>query len=326
MVDIGFRPSTRETLTTPGYAFQDVFELAQLAEEKGFDSVWAGDSLLDRPRFETLTTLAGYAALTEDVTLGTACMVTPLRNPIQFAQAWITLDIISDGRMLLGACMGTPQDNRSYEAVGVPHKRRATVLTEGLEVMRALWRDGEVTYSGDYFEYEDIAFESGAELRPFEPVQDDPPVIIASNPSLHGNPSVVDKAVKRIVDVGDGWLTCCRADHPEEFEQQWAAIKDYAKEQGKDPDDIKVVYNLATHIADSRSEARTQMKEFVSRYFPRFDPEVVDDMGPTGTADDIIDHMERFLDLGVDDFVFRFEAEDRFEQMDKFADEVLPSF
>lgn len=326
MVDIGFRVSTRETLTTPQYKFADVFDLAQRAESLGFDSVWAGDSLLDRPRFETLTTLGAIAALTDDVRLGTACMVTPLRNPIQFAQAWTTLDIISDGRMLLGACMGTPQDHASYEAVGVPHDQRATVLTEGIEVMRQLWREGKVTYSGEHFQFEDISFESGSERVPFRPVQDDPPVIIASNPGLHGKPAVVDRAVKRIVDVGDGWLTCCRADQPEEFKQQWAAISDYAKEQGKDPDDIHVVYNLATHIADSHSEARTQMQDFVSRYFPRMNPEVVDDMGPSGTADDIIDHMERFLELGVDDFVFRFEAEDRYEQMDRFAEEVLPSF
>lgn len=330
MVNLGFRVSTRETLTTPAYEFPDVFDLAVRAEEVGFDSVWAGDSLIERPRFEPLTTLAAIAALTDEVELGTACMLTPLRNPVQFAQAWTTLDIISDGRMLLGACMGTPQElnRKQYELVGVPHEKRATALTEGIEVMRQLWRDGTVHYSGEYFDYddEDISFSTGIERVSFLPVQEMPPVLVASNPGLHGKTEVVHPAVRRIVDVADGWLTCCRADHPEEFEQQWDAITEYAEEQGREPDDIRVVYNLATHIGDSREEARREMKEFVSRYFPSYDPEVVDDMGPSGTADDVIEHIERFHELGVDDFVFRFEAEDRHEQMDRFAEEVLPSF
>lgn len=328
MVDIGFRVSTRETLTTPEYEFPHVFELAERAEEVGFDSVWAGDSLVERPRYEPLTILAAVAAMTDDVELGTACLLTPLWNPVRLAQTWTTLDNISDGRMLMGACMGTPQDlnRKQYDIVDVPHGRRATVLEEGIEVMKDLWDDGEMTYSGEYFEYEDVSFSTGSERVPLEPVQDDPPVIVASNPGLHDEPTVVDPAIRRIVDVADGWLTCCRADHPGEFEQQWNAIANYAEERGKDPDDIRVVYNLATHIGDTREGARREMQDYVTRYFPQYDPEVVDDMGPSGTADDVIDHVERFHELGVDSFVFRFEAEDRREQMERFADEVLPSF
>lgn len=328
MVDIGFRVSTREALTTPQYTFPEIFELAERAEEVGFDSVWAGDSLIERPRFEPLTVLAAVAAQTDTVELGTACLLTPLRNPVRLAQTWTTLDIISDGRMLMGACMGTPQalNREQYDIMGVPHSQRATVLEEGIEVMKELWTHGEVTYSGEYFEYDDVSFSTGNERTPLRPVQDDPPVLVASNPGLHDEPTVVDPAIRRIVDVGDGWLTCCRADHPGEFERQYNAVANYAEDQGKDPDDIRVVYNLATHIDDSRSEARDAMTEYVTRYFPQYDRDVVDDMGPSGTADDVIEHIERFHDLGVDSFVFRFEAEDRAEQMERFADEVLPSF
>lgn len=328
MVDIGFRVTTRDTLTTPEYEFPEVFELARRAEEVGFDSVWAGDSLIERPRYEPLTVLSAIAAQTETVELGTACLLTPLRNPVRLAQTWTTLDNISDGRMLMGACMGTPQDlnRKQYEIMGVPHERRATVLEEGIEVMKDLWDDGHVTYTGEYFEYEDVSFSTGSERVPLEPVQDDPPVLVASNPGLHGKTDVVDPAVRRIVDVGDGWLTCCRADHPEEFERQYDAITSYAEDQGVDPDDIRVIYNLATNIGDSSEDARRSMRDYVSRYFPSYDPEVVDDMGPSGTADDIIDHIERFHELGADGFVFRFQASDRHEQMERFADEVLPSF
>lgn len=329
MVKIGVNLNNREPLITDEYTIEDMFDMGVQAEDLGYDSVWIGDNLLERPRLEPLTILGKLAGLTDEVSLGTACMITSLRNPVQFAQAWATLDMITDGRMVLGACMGTPNDlnRKQHDVVGVPPSKRALALEEGLEVMQELWENGEVTYDGDFFDFEDVSFDTGKEVVPLEPVQDDPTVMVVSNPSLHSDEAVVDRAVKRIVDVGNGWMTCCRADHSEEFEAQYNAVATYAETQGVDPDDVTVAYNLATHLGDSTRAAEKAAKKYIASYFPvSFHETGLADWGPMGTPDDVISWIERFADLGCDRFIFRFEAADRTAQFDRFAEEVLPSF
>jgi alkanesulfonate monooxygenase SsuD/methylene tetrahydromethanopterin reductase-like flavin-dependent oxidoreductase (luciferase family) len=324
---VGVNLNNREPLLTDEYTVGDMIDLSAEAEAHGYDSVWIGDNLLERPRLEPLTSLATMAGRTESVGLGTACMITPMRNPVQFAQAWATLDMLSDGRMLLGACMGTPTDlgGKQYETVGVPMRRRATVLEEGIEVMRQLWRDGTVTFDGDYFQYEDVSFDTGNERFPLRPVQDEPPVYVASNPSVHGKEPVQDKAVRRIVDVGDGWLTCCRADHPGDYEQQWNAIVEYADETGVDPDNVGTAYQVTLNVADTTEEAEEQMHEYIADYYPAmYDPDEMADWGPMGTPEEVAEWFETFNDLGCETFVVRFGAYDQRGQLERFADEILP--
>jgi alkanesulfonate monooxygenase SsuD/methylene tetrahydromethanopterin reductase-like flavin-dependent oxidoreductase (luciferase family) len=79
--------------------------LAERAERLGYDAVWAGDSLLARPRHDPLTLLAAVAARTERVMVGTAVFLPALRNPVVLAHQLATLDRISEGRLVLGAVL-----------------------------------------------------------------------------------------------------------------------------------------------------------------------------------------------------------------------------
>lgn len=328
MVSFGLNINNREPLITDEYSVEDMFEMAADAEELGLDSVWVGDSLLEKPRYEPVACLTNAAAVTERVDLGTACMVTPLRNPVQLAQSWATLDVLSGGRAILGACMASvsdPRGRQQYDVVGVDPRERHVALREGIEVMKALWEDGEVTYDGEFYQFEDVSFDTGHEQTPFRPVQESPPVWVISNPSARGSDAVHGPAVRRIVDVGDGWMTCCRAQHPGEFENQIAAIADYAREVGRDPDDITKAYQVTMHIGDSREEAMENISEYVDRYYPEqvYD---LDDWGPIGTPEDVIEWLEEFAEIGCDTFIIRFGAFDQRAQLDRFAEEVLPAF
>lgn len=327
MVKIGVNLNNREPLITDEYTVDDMFNMGVQAEELGYDSVWIGDNLLERPRLEPVSILGSLAGLTDRVSLGTACMITTLRNPVQFAQAWATLDQISDGRMILGACMGTPNplNRKQHEVVGVPPAKRALALEEGLEVMKALWEDGEVNYSGEYFEFEDVSFDTGEEINPLSPVQDEVEIMVVSNPSLHGKEAVVDRAIRRIVDIGNGWMSCCRADRPDEYETQYDAIVDYAEDQGVDPSDISTSYQVTLHIADSSDEAEEAMHDYISSYYPAmYDPDDIESWGPMGTAEDIVDWIEDFNNRGCGHFIVRFGAFDQKSQMERFSNEVLP--
>lgn len=328
MLKFGLNINNREPLITDEYSVDDMFEMAVDAERLGFDSVWVGDSLLEKPRLEAVACLTKAATVTESVDLGTSCMVTPLRNPIQLAQSWATLDILSGGRTILGACMAATSDElgrKQYEVVGVDPRKRATALREGIEIMKGLWEDGSVSYDGDYFEFDDVSFDTGNERNPFRPVQRSPPVWVVSNPSSRGQDAVHGPAVRRIVDVGDGWMTCCRAQHPEEYEAQIAAIGNYADKVGRGLDDISKAYQVTLHIGDSREEAKVNMTEYVDRYYPH-QYYNLDDWGPIGTPEDVIEWLETFADIGCDTFIIRFGAFDQREQLRRFADDVLPAF
>src|SRR5438045_5558426 len=85
-----------------------LLDLSSTVEEAGFDSVWVGDSLFSKPRYEPIALLSAISQRTSRVKLGTACMVTSTRDPLYLALEWATLDVISGGRTILGAGMGNP--------------------------------------------------------------------------------------------------------------------------------------------------------------------------------------------------------------------------
>lgn len=99
---VGYLLPTRESVMQGRPAAGPLLKLAEQAEELGYDSIWIGDSLLDRPRHEPLVMLAGVAARTKRVLLGTGVLLPALRNPVQLAHQVATLDQISEGRIILG--------------------------------------------------------------------------------------------------------------------------------------------------------------------------------------------------------------------------------
>ena len=141
--------------------------------KEGFDSVWVGDSLFSKPRFEPLSLLSALSQRTSTIRLGTACLVTSTRNPLYLALEWATLDHLSGGRSILGACMGNPElgVRREFEALGLDFRDRASIFEEGLAVLRSLWTEGSVTCSSRYYTFDDVSFFSGTEMAPLAPLQ-----------------------------------------------------------------------------------------------------------------------------------------------------------
>jgi len=104
----GVNLNNREPLIAPDYDLTALLDLSHRVEELGFDSVWVGDSLFSKPRYEAMALLSAISQRTEHVRLGTACLVSSMRNPLYLALEWATLDVISGGRTILGPCMGNP--------------------------------------------------------------------------------------------------------------------------------------------------------------------------------------------------------------------------
>src|SRR5437773_2317544 len=97
----------------------ELFDMAKRGEDSGaFDAVWVGDSLLAKPRLESITLLSALAVVTKKVKLAVGCMATfPQRHPALLAQQWASLDVISAGRSWLAVCLGGPNEQSPAQAL-----------------------------------------------------------------------------------------------------------------------------------------------------------------------------------------------------------------
>jgi alkanesulfonate monooxygenase SsuD/methylene tetrahydromethanopterin reductase-like flavin-dependent oxidoreductase (luciferase family) len=333
-VEFGVNLNNREPLITSDYTLADLLDLATFAEQQGFASVWVGDSLFSKPRFEPISLLSAISQRTSRVRLGTACLVTSTRNPLSLALEWATLDHLSGGRTVLGPCMGNPEQGvrREFEALGLPFGKRAAVFEEGLAVLRSLWTTGAVTFHGEYFNFDDVTFYSGTEMAPLMPVQQPVPTWVVSNIRLTGDlpPEVANRrmasACARVIRYGDGWMTCCRAMHPEEVAEQVTALRKAAADLGQDFARYTMSYQVTMNIGDSAEQAGRAFGDYITSYYPELSRSVdLSNWGPTGTPETVAEWFRRFSAAGVDHFICRFGAIDQFGQVERFAADVLPA-
>ncbi len=97
-LSLGFLLPTREmVMNRQEQHFDRLLDLAVEAESAGFDGVWVGDSILARPRFEPLTTLAAVAARTRRIEVGTAVLLSALHNPVVLANQLASLNLVGAG-------------------------------------------------------------------------------------------------------------------------------------------------------------------------------------------------------------------------------------
>jgi alkanesulfonate monooxygenase SsuD/methylene tetrahydromethanopterin reductase-like flavin-dependent oxidoreductase (luciferase family) len=332
-LEFGVNLNNREPLIAPGYGMPELLDLSGRVEELGFDSVWVGDSLFSKPRYESISLLAAISQRTKHVRLGTACLVSSTRNPLYLALEWATLDIISGGRTIFGCCAGNPEQGvrREFEALGMEFERRFSIFEEGLEILRQLWTDGSVTFHGRQYQYDDISFYSGTEAGPLMPIQRPPPFWVVSNPRLvtdaHDEKMVrtMKNACRRILRYGEGWMTCCRAQHPGELVEQLGYLREVAAETGDDADRLVISYQVTLNIGDSEEQARAAFGDYIGRYYPELSKAMdLSNWGPVGTPDQIVEWFRTFRDAGVDHFICRFGSLDQFGQVERFARDVLP--
>src|SRR5712664_4934870 len=136
---------SREALVWADGDLTVVVDAARQAEQAGYDSVWAGDSLLARPRGEPIALLAAVAGATTRVTLGTAVLLPLLRNPLSLAHGLATLDRIAEGRLVVAIGPGAelPGTHVELEALGVPSEHRVSDMLTAIERTRHLLRHEE---------------------------------------------------------------------------------------------------------------------------------------------------------------------------------------
>ncbi len=261
-------------------------EQAERVEELGFDSLWVSEHMLFFvPTFDAITVLAAFAARTQRILLGSAILLLPLRHPTVVAKEVASLDIISNGRIILGVGVGG-EFPREFVACGVPVKERGRRTDEAIEVMRKLWSESGVNHEGRFFRLED------ATMRP-KPVQKPGPPIWVAGRS--------EAAVKRAARLGDGYMPYLFS--PERYRDSLEKVSTLAQQQGRDPTTIEAGMYQFICLADTYDEARQRANQDLSlRYNQPFD-RLVDRYCVMGPPDQCAERLGQYVEAGVRHFI-----------------------
>jgi probable F420-dependent oxidoreductase len=287
-----------------------IIDLAEQAEASGFDSVWVGDSILARPRLEALTTLAAVAARTARVKLGTAVLLPALRHPVVLANEAANLDILSNGRVILGLGIAAkhPAVEREFSACGVAFNRRIGMFEEGVELMRRLWTEPQVTFAGRHFGLRATSLG----LRPIQP--SGIPLWLAG---------AVDNALRRVVRLGDGWFP--NPPSPQAFADLWTRLQALAREMGRDLTSLQRCVYTTLNINTDVPQAEREMRAFVEGYYGAPYEVMSRQQGLcAGRPEACVQWLKEFVAAGAQTVVVRFGGPDQFDQLERCAEEVLP--
>jgi alkanesulfonate monooxygenase SsuD/methylene tetrahydromethanopterin reductase-like flavin-dependent oxidoreductase (luciferase family) len=254
-----------------GAGARDLIAFAARAESLGYDSVWAGDTLL-RPVIDPLTMLAAAAAVTDRVTLGTAAMLPALRRPVQAAQAIASLDLLSGGRVTVTVGAGFPKRSEAeYAASDVPWARRFERLDDTVALWRRLWTvDGPTSFHGEVLRYDHIPT-GFPTARP-----GGPPVWLGG-----ATPAALD----RVARLYDGWLP-----YPPD-------PADYAAGRQRIGNDVTPALFATVLVADDAAAGRAELAAYAEASY-RMPLEVVETIQllVTGPLDTIRASLARYPD------------------------------
>jgi alkanesulfonate monooxygenase SsuD/methylene tetrahydromethanopterin reductase-like flavin-dependent oxidoreductase (luciferase family) len=317
-LEIGFVLATRGELifspSTPN--FDNIIEQAKQIENRGYQSIWVGDSVTAKPRLEALTTLAAVASQTKSPKLGTSVLLSGLRNPAILAHQISTLDVISKGRVILGVGVGGNGSKNlitEFPACGVPYAERTKRFEEGIEVMKKLWTEKQITWSRDWLTLDEIQVEPKPLQKPH------PPIWIAG---AHMG-QIQPRQLRRIAKYGDGFMSTLIK--PKEYEEAFNQVCDLAEKEGRGGNSLHSSLYMTINLNNSnKSAATTEANEFLTQYYGSQFWE--DRWGPFGSTSEIIESMHSFEKAGVQTFIIRFAARDQNTQLDLFTKEVFPSF
>jgi probable F420-dependent oxidoreductase len=304
---------------------------ARRAEDLGFDSVWVSDHFFlslaryggaDEPygSAEPLAVLAGLAAATDRVRLGTLVLSAGFRHPALLAKASATIDLASGGRLDLGLGAGWYEDE--YRAFGYDFGTigdRFEILEETVEVLALLFGEKEpVTWEGSRFRLDE------AYCRPRPAQEPRPPLWVGGK----GGPRLLRLAARR----ADGWNTVW-AWTPEAYGERSGALDRMCEQEGRDPRSVRRSVGLYTVVGADDRDVRGRW-EALRRWAPggALDGVTPEEWGRdklVGTPDRVLERLEAFAGHGVEEMIVSvgplpFAIPDP-EMLDVLAETVIPS-
>nr|WP_322656365.1 LLM class flavin-dependent oxidoreductase [Streptomyces justiciae] len=310
-MDIGVLLPTGTAQWGAGDDPRELVGFGRHAERSGYSSLFVNDSLIS-PRIEALTMLAALAPATETVTLGTAALLPFLRRPIQAAQSLASIDLLSGGRLAVTVGAGFPGrfGRPLYELSELPWERRFARLDETVALWRALW-NGADAFHGDILRFSAIP----PTTRPFR--SGGPPVWLGG---------ATPAALARTGRLYDGWLPY--PPDPADYATGLHDLREAAADAGRGAEDITPALFVSVRIDDDAESARRTTDAYARATYgmPLEELEKIQAV-VTGSADQVLEGLGRYVDAGARHLVVRLAALDldsQRAQLERCA-ELLPA-
>jgi probable F420-dependent oxidoreductase len=271
------------------------------ADTCGYHSVWVQE-VLDASLLEPACLLPYAAAITQNVRLGSAVLLTTLRTPLQLAKMLSTLDQLSQGRLIVGAALGSNTQN--YPAYGISAEARVQRFVEGLALVKKLWTEKRVNHQGEYWQLHDESLDPKPIQKPH------PPIWLGGS---HPN------ALRRAVRLGDGWLG--GRTPTQKFREHVSAVHRFLDEFSRDPADFMI--GKRTYIAVDNNKARAEQK--LNQWFNQVYKvrDIANTAAIYGGEQECIDKLGEVVLAGAKLLILN-PVSDHMEHLEGLAKNVLP--
>lgn len=325
-------PNCMEGLIFP-YPFADektMVEMAVAAEAMGYDSLSMNDHFTTQhyvakmwpapPRYyEPIVMYAYIAAMTKRVHLETGILVLPMRDPIVLAKQVSTLDVVSNGRVLLGLGLGAYREE--YEAAHVAEARapRGALLDERMQALRALLTTPKASFEGRWVRFKDV------EMFP-RPVQNPIPMYSGGNSRA---------GLERAARYCDGWLPAILT--AEECRAMIGDIRAHAAKIGRDLTGFDYAVQQGISVAPTREAARAKfldsqlwhhLKSLKTSTLKFQDIDAIEAHSFIGTPEDVLARVHDYRAAGITSLpglIFAVNTpREALVSMELFASTVLP--
>lgn len=302
----------------------DLLNVAQVAEELGFASLWANDhiphTLAWSEKFhcvgsfdtankadhlECITTMCFVGAVTKRISLGFSVLVLPFRSPALMAKQLATLDVFSGGRLILGVGAGAVKSE--FQSLSIPFDNRAAVSVQSMRLLRQYWDKGVIESENDG---EQVLLD----MLP-RPIQKPTP------PFWFGGHT--PWALKTTARHCEGWLPFALSptEYEIKLEQLDSVLTDINKPRPVLASQQLIKINENADQADKRSHSTLSTKFG--------DIDIGKDKSLIGNPHDVIQKLQTYVNLGVQHMILGFisnTATQMIEEMELFANTVLPEF
>lgn len=242
---VGLRLPTSEKDSDPVRRWSDIRDMATVAEDVGFDSLWIVDHFIYQMEgaaepdglWEAWSMVAALAACTNKVEIGTLVLCMGFRNPALLAKMADTVEEISNGRLILG--LGAGYHKLEYRAFGYPYDHRYSRFKEAIQIIHGLLRNGEIDFVGDYHEARECVLKPRGGPRP-----EGPPIMIGT---------LGPKMLKLTAQYADMWNAYWddTANNPEGAASLKPVVDAACHEMGRDPDSLERTVSILTAAPDA---------------------------------------------------------------------------
>ncbi|MCE7736763.1 MAG: LLM class flavin-dependent oxidoreductase [Candidatus Heimdallarchaeota archaeon] len=299
-----------------GYNFQQIYDICQSAELNNFNTAWFSDHFMmtkdssDLTSYECFAAMMAAASRTEKLRIGALVFCNSYRHPAVLAKQIASLDHFSNGRIDFG--YGSGWKELEYNAYGIDYPSagiRIKQLAEGIDVIRALWKDEYANYSGDYYNLKNaISFP--------KPLQDPVPIWVGT---MEAKPKMLELAAKQADGINIAWSFA-----PDVYQEKLQRIDEFCEKYGRDPSTLMKSYGVWTRIYESDEEKMKAFKETAEKRGFTLE-EVVNRYAGSlhGTLDEIKEKLRKYKKLGITHFVFMFPGDQEIKSMEIFSKEII---